>query len=192
MTKYITSLIVAVALGFTACGGGESGNVDSRTSYDLWNYITSSTNQVKSLDKYEADSSYSIIGGTEINRATLTYTILAPTRVEETINDTTSNSSQTIIYSTVDDKISVEGSDTSIPRYQKIGDTINNCTFISHFDAYSPYNGYKYSDVIQIKCDNDYSVFYAKGEGKVDYQGHNQYTGIDDVTTHYYYIMLTR
>ena len=41
-----------------------------------------------------------------------------------------------------------------------------SCILANHFSSYSPYIGYTYDDVIQLKC-GDWSMFYAKGLGKV-------------------------
>lgn len=150
--------------------------------YDMWAYVVSKTTITKNFDKYDTDSNYNPTGGKQLNAGQLKETVMSSDTVKyEEIANGTVVETQTLIVSLNNIQV-VDGN--TLSRYRKINSSFGNCTVENHFDNYSPISGYNFQDVIQIKC-GVYSMFYAKGIGKVVGQNHNSVDNGQNIT-HYY------
>lgn len=186
--KYIgSSLAVVLSLGFSGCGGSSDSSVifpvSGTTTYDMWDYIASNQTITKSFDLYQTDSTFTPNGSVTIDAGKLVETVQLATLVK--IDEYSNNSltgSETLSLS--DSTILVEGGNT-LPRFVQVGQSAGgSCTLTNHFDSYTPYIGYTYSDVIELDC-GDWSMFYSKNIGKVVGQNKNSFIIGDTTTTIY-------
>jgi len=161
-------LMAFLAIGLAGCGGGGSTTSTSYIMYDMWDYVVSDQNITKHFDLYDTDSNFNPTGGVYLNAGDLKETLLSSTSVkqEEIVNDYVTD---TEVLTVSDNYIKVENGNT-LHRYRSIGSDFGGCTIAQHYDTYIPMDGYNFVDVIEIHCD-DYSMFYAKGKGKILGQG---------------------
>ncbi len=181
--KYIgLGLAVVLSLGFSGCGesSSDSSPVSGTTTYDIWDYIASSQTITKSFDLYPTDSTFTPNGSVTIDAGKLVETVQLATlvKIDEYSNNSLTGSDT---LSLLDTTIAVEGGNT-LPRFVQVGQSAGgSCTLTNHFDSYTPYIGYTYSDVIELDC-GDWSMFYSKNIGKVVGQNKSSFT-IGDTTT---------
>jgi len=154
--QILKSLILSVCFLFlSACGSGET-QIDSRRVFDLWSYMTSSSNYEVTYDVYE--------NGINTGSYLETHRQFGDQYREQSASGTTNLflTSNTILMSEPTGNI-------DIIRYVYLGDrgvfqssSIQLCSFERFYDSFTIKNSIFYN-VIQITCtniDGSYQEFY--------------------------------
>lgn len=175
-------LILFASFILVSCDGGDGGG-DSSGNFDMWDYVVSKKTITKNFDRYDTDSKYNPIDGPDLNAGQLRETVLSSDTVKyEEIENGKVVQTEILVVSS--DTIQVVDGNT-LNRYRSLYSSFgDNCIIENHYENYSPIPGYDFQDVIQIKC-GDWSMFYAKGIGKVVGQNHMSVENGGDIT-HYY------
>jgi len=176
MRKVMSSLMI-VSLLFVGCGGG--GSTDSTTTqYDMWEYIASKDTTTNTLDKYNSNSTYTLIGNRTINAGYIEYTVLSSISKQVDFNGEV-----TAIFTLSGNTIKINN--INIQRYKSIGSKLGECTLESQHDTLTIANNHVFANVLEFNC-GDYKEFYSKDNGLVATYGSASYNNGRTVRTNYF------
>ena len=159
MKKLVSSLIV-MGISFSGCGSEDNNNESSR--YDLNDYMVSNTTITKYWDDYSLDSEHNI-DSTQINSSTTKEIITTNNIKKIEYIDSVS------YYTTNDNEIVIKFDNTELhlKRFANIGETVmDGCVLNNYYASFRPMEGYNYSNVLEIKCDEE-SIYLSKYIGTI-------------------------
>ena len=150
-------LLVVVALAFVGCGGG--GSSDSSATYDMWDYIASSSSKTLTFVTYSSESTFSTWSNKSSDTSYVRYMNVSETEKQYSDSDGT-----VVTFTLNGSSISIAG--TSIARNVSIGSKVGECTVSQFYSEKTFVDDQTFENVLEFNCGN-YKQFYAEGKGNV-------------------------
>ena len=176
--RMVKVISVIVGLLFVGCGGGGS-STSSSVEYDMWEYIASKDTTTNTFDRYNSNSTYTLVEDKTIDAGYIEYTILA-----SNVKRADFNGENIVTFTLNGDSIKLNDN-IYIERYKSIGSKIGECTLESHHDTLTIANSYVFSDVLEFNC-TDYKEFYSKNRGLIATYGKDIYDDGRTIRTYYF------